>query len=98
MKKQQHKDTAMEVVEDVCQSEGVCEVLWHVVTDQPEQEESMEMHLSEEDVAHMGNPAFAGGHVDVNAVMESQKPRYSYRLVQGYIWKWSQIVYHGFAM
>lgn len=89
MKKQQHKDTAMEVVDDVCESEGVCEVLCHVPSDQPEEEESMEMHVSEEEVAHMAKSASTGEHADLSAAAhgtvysstESQKPRYSYRLV-----------------
>ncbi|XP_028982722.1 zinc finger protein 511 [Betta splendens] len=85
-KKQLHKDAAMEVVPDVCKSEGVCEVLCEVLTDQPEKEESMEMHVSEEDVAHMGQCASAGEPADVSAAahgctgMEPQKPRYSYRV------------------
>lgn len=89
MKKQQHKDTTMEVVDDVCESEGVCEVMCDVLSDQPEQGEAMVMHVSEEEVAHMATSASNGEHADLSAAArdtehtstESQKPQYSYRLV-----------------
>lgn len=87
MKKQQHKDTAMVVVDDVCESEGVCEVMYDVLSDQPELGEVMEMHVSEEEVAHKSS--LSGENTDLSAAAcdsehmrtESQTTRYSYRLV-----------------
>lgn len=79
----------MEVADDVCESEGVCEVMCDVLSDQPEQGEATEMHVSEEEVAHMAKSASTGEHTDLSAAprdtehtsTESHKPRYSYRLV-----------------
>lgn len=76
-KRQQQKDTAMEVVEDICESE------------QPEHGESMETHVSEEEAACMANSALPEEHADLsgtahsngNTSIEQPKPRYSYRLV-----------------
>lgn len=76
-KKQQQKDTAMEVVEDICQSE------------QLEHGESMETHVSEEEAACMANSALpeenadisGTAHNDRNTSFEQPKPRYSYRSV-----------------
>lgn len=89
MKRQQQKDMAMEVVDDVCESEGVCEVMCDVVSDHPERGESMETRVSEEEAAQMAKSAFAEEHADYSAAVhstantsgESLKPRYSYRLV-----------------
>lgn len=74
----------MEVVDDVCESEGLCEVMCDALSGQP-QHESMETHVSEEEPAHLANSAPSledaqlpgAAHSDVNA----QKPRFSYRLV-----------------
>nr|XP_020457336.1 zinc finger protein 511 isoform X1 [Monopterus albus] len=88
MKKQLQKDTAMEVADDVCESEGVCEVMCDVVSDRPEQGESMEMHVSAEEAAPMAKCASTGEHADVSTaahepVFTSTKPvnpRSSYRV------------------
>lgn len=80
----QQRDTGMEVVDDVCESEGLCEVMCDALSGQP-QHESMETHVSEEEPAHLANSAPSledaqlpgAAHSDVNA----QKPRFSYRLV-----------------
>lgn len=79
----QQRDTGMEVVDDVCESEGLCEVMCDALSDQP-QHESMETHVSEEEPAHLANSAPSledaqlpgAAHSDVNA----QKPRFSYRV------------------
>lgn len=85
----------MEVVDDVCESDCVCEVICDVLSDQPEQG-ATEMHVSEEDVAHMEKCASTGEHAGLSAAacgtehtcMESQKPRYSYRLVLSFKQVW----------
>uniref|UniRef100_A0A3B4XY34 Zinc finger protein 511 n=2 Tax=Seriola lalandi dorsalis TaxID=1841481 RepID=A0A3B4XY34_SERLL len=87
-KRPQQKDAAMEVVDDVCESEGVCEVMCDVLSDQTEQGESMETHVSEKEAAHMAEPATAGEHAGLSAAdhgnecasTETLKPRYSYRV------------------
>ncbi|XP_054456589.1 zinc finger protein 511 [Anoplopoma fimbria] len=87
-KRQQQKDTSMEVVDDVCESEGVCEVMCDVPTDQPEQGESMETHVCEEEAARMAKSASTEEHADLSAAAHSTentsteplKPRYSYRI------------------
>lgn len=74
----------MEVVDDVCESEGLCEAMCDALSDQPEHE-SMETHISEEDPTLSVNSApsledahpSGATHSDVN----TQKPRFSYRLV-----------------
>lgn len=84
-KRQQQKDTAMEVVDDVCESEGVCEVMCDVRPVQPEHGESMETHVSE---GGMVKSASTEEHEDLSAVAHSAgntsteplKPRYSYRI------------------
>lgn len=85
MKRQQQKDTAMEVVDDVCESEGVCEVMCDVLPNQPELGESMETHVSEEEAARMAKSASTEEHADLstagNTSTEPLKPRYTYRLV-----------------
>lgn len=83
MKTQQ--DAAMEVVGDVCESEGVCEVMCNVLSDQPEQEESMETHVSEEEAARMAKPALTEDLSAASQGSESTssappKPQYSYRV------------------
>lgn len=83
-KPQQQRDTGMEVVDDVCESEGLCEVMCDALSNQLEHE-SMETHVSEEDPARLVNSApsledahpSGATHSDVNM----QKPRFSYRLV-----------------
>ncbi|XP_062286782.1 zinc finger protein 511 [Scomber scombrus] len=91
-KQQQERDTSMEVVDDVCESEGVCEVMCDVVSVQREQAESMETHVSEEEAAQMAKSASDedAEHADYSAAVhstgtadtsaESLKPRYSYRV------------------
>ncbi|KAM7408810.1 hypothetical protein PAMA_002503 [Pampus argenteus] len=82
-KRQQQKDTTMEVVDDVCESEGVCEVMCNVVSDQPEQEESMETHVFEKEAAQTAKSASDEEHIDhstANTSAEPLKPRYSYRV------------------
>lgn len=88
-KRQQQKDSAMEVVGDVCESEGVCEVMCDVLSDQPEHGESMETRVSEEEAARTAKSASPEEHADLSAAAhgtgntstEAQKPRFSYRLV-----------------
>ncbi|XP_029305584.1 zinc finger protein 511 [Cottoperca gobio] len=88
MKKQQQRDTTMEVVDDVCESEGACEVMCDVLSHQPEQGESMETHVSEEEATCMAKSASTEGHADLSAAAhstenpssEALKPRYSYRV------------------
>ncbi|XP_033956173.1 zinc finger protein 511 [Pseudochaenichthys georgianus] len=87
-KKQPQKDTTMDVVDDVCESEGVCEVMCDGLSHQPEQEESMETHGSEEEAARMAKSASTEEHADLNAAAPSTEssssdplePRYSYRV------------------
>ncbi|XP_049456917.1 zinc finger protein 511 isoform X1 [Epinephelus fuscoguttatus] len=87
-KRQPQKDTAMEVVDDVCESEGVCEVMCDVPSDQPEQGESMETHVSEEELDRMAKSVSAEEPVDLSAAAHSTentsteplKPRYTYRV------------------
>ncbi|KAK9541627.1 hypothetical protein VZT92_001655 [Zoarces viviparus] len=83
MKRQQQKDTAMEVVDD--ESEGACDVL----SDQPERGESMETHACEEEAARMAKSASAEERADLSAAAarstentstDPLKPRYSYRI------------------
>lgn len=72
-------------VEDVCGSEGVCEVLCDVPSNEAQHEESMETHVSEEEANQeassgsvMGDTDFpAAGHINAN--VEPPKPRFSYR-------------------
>ncbi|KAE8280579.1 Zinc finger protein 511 [Larimichthys crocea] len=86
-KRQQQKDTAMEVADDVCESEGVCEVMCDVLSNQLEHGESMETHVSQEE-ARMAKSDSTEEHADLSAAAhgagntstESTKPRYSYRV------------------
>ncbi|XP_028279232.1 zinc finger protein 511 [Parambassis ranga] len=71
IKKQQQKDAAMEVVDDVCESEGVCVVVCNVMSDQPQQAESMETHVSDEEAAQQGSE---------HSSTAPSKPQYSYRV------------------
>ncbi|KAG8000077.1 hypothetical protein GBF38_002220 [Nibea albiflora] len=85
--KRQQKDTAMEVVDDVCESEGVCEVMCDVLSNQLEHGESMETHVSQEE-ARMAKSDSTEEHADLTAAShgagntstEPTKPRYSYRV------------------
>ncbi|XP_069574026.1 zinc finger protein 511 [Brachyistius frenatus] len=82
---QQQQDSAMEVVDDVCESEGVCEVLCNVLSDQPEQGESMETLRSEEEAAGMEKSAStedpsAAAQGEEYTKPAPQKPQYSYRV------------------
>lgn len=82
-KRPQTKDAAMDV--EVCESEGVCDVLCRVPSGDPEREESMETHVP-------GEEAAAAQGSETNTA--PPKPQYSYRLVraaqslkcQGQIW------------
>lgn len=86
--RQQQRDAAMDVVDDVCESEGVCEVMCDVLSDQPEDGESMEMHVSEDEASRMAKSASTEEHTDLSAAAHSAgntsteppKPRYSYRV------------------
>ena len=78
----------MEEVGDVCESEGVCEVMCDLLSEQPEPGESMET-VVEEAAAHMTKAATAGEDAGLSAAghskecpnTETLKPQYSYRLV-----------------
>ncbi|KAM9848127.1 zinc finger protein 511 [Aulostomus maculatus] len=80
LRSQQQKDTSMEIVDDVCKSEGVCEVL---ASKQPEQEESVEMQ-EDVDLTDSSNSATlredlsSTAHNTMNMSAEPVKPRYSY--------------------
>lgn len=73
----------------MCESEGVCEVICDVLSDQTEQEESMEVHVSGEEAAHVAEPVSSGerarlsasGHSNECESTTTVKPRYSYRSV-----------------
>lgn len=88
-KRPQQKNAAMEVVDDVCVSEGVCEVMCDELSDQPEHGESMETHVSGNEAAHMANSASGEAQTDGSAAApgsmetssEPTKPLYSYRSV-----------------
>lgn len=81
---QQQRDTGMEVVDDVCESEGLCEVMCDALNDQPEHE-SMETHIPEEDSALLvtSAPSLGDAHPSgaTRSDVNTQKPRFSYRLV-----------------
>lgn len=78
----------MEVVEDVCESEGVCEVMCDVPPDEPQHEESMETHVSVEEAALDANSGSVEDYTDFPVAVHSNtemsteppKPRFSYRL------------------
>jgi len=69
----------MEVVGDVCESEGVCEVMCNLLSNQPEQDEFMETHVSQEEAACPADFFAAATGSEPNAA--PLKPQYSYRLV-----------------
>lgn len=70
------------MVEDVCESEGVCEVMSDVLSSENEHVESMETHACEE---ARGAPSADEAHMDASAAADtSAEPpthRYTYRLV-----------------
>lgn len=76
----------MEVADDVCEAEGVCEVLCDSALEQPEQEESMDTHVRLADVAadlpsneeHV--VPFTVAPDTINTSDEPQKARFSYRV------------------
>ncbi|XP_030603502.1 zinc finger protein 511 isoform X2 [Archocentrus centrarchus] len=84
-KGRQEKDTDMEVVDDVCESEGVCEVMCNSLSNKPEHGESMETHECEDDAIRSAAtastedaPAAAQGTEDMSTA--PQKLQYSYRI------------------
>ncbi|XP_015233108.1 PREDICTED: zinc finger protein 511 [Cyprinodon variegatus] len=72
-RKEQRNDTAMEAADDVCKSEGVCEVICDVQSNRLRQEESMEMQASSED-------EFSASAQTSETKTEPLKPKYSYRV------------------
>ncbi|XP_038593886.1 zinc finger protein 511 [Micropterus salmoides] len=86
-KRPQQKDTAMEVVDDVCESEGVCEVMCDLLSEQPEHRESMETHVFEEEATRTAESTSTEGYADLSAAAGTGntstvqlQPRYSYRV------------------
>lgn len=83
------RDTSMEV-DDVCVSEGVCEVMRDVPSNGPHHAEPMETHVMEEEEEAAqdegsgpvrGDTDFpAAVHSNANMGPEPPKPRFSYRL------------------
>lgn len=69
----------MEAADDVCRSEGVCEVMCSVESNQLEQEESMETHASSEEAAQFEDFSASAQTPETNT--ERLKPKYSYRFV-----------------
>lgn len=86
-KRQQQGNTAMEVAEDVCGSEGVCEVMCDVPSNAPQHEESMETHMFEEEATRFSNSGSVEEDADcpgagrsiADASAPPSKPRFSYR-------------------
>lgn len=89
MKSRQKKDADMDVMDDVCKSEGVCDGTCHLLLDYPEERDTVEPHVSKKETAHAAKFSFTGTHSDpnigshgtTNTSTESSKPQYSYRLV-----------------
>ncbi|TNN58320.1 Zinc finger protein 511 [Liparis tanakae] len=87
-KKRPQKDTDMEVVDDVCESEGVCEVMCDMPSNQPELGDTMETQAGEEEAARMAKSASPEEHVHLPAAAPSSentstvppRPRYTYRI------------------
>lgn len=75
---EQKNDMAVGAADDVCQSEGVCEVLCSVQSDQLEPEEPMETHASSEEAAQNGGSSASAQTSQTNA--EALTPKYSYRV------------------
>lgn len=86
-RRQQQRDTSMEV-EDVCGSEGVCEVMCDVPSNEPQHEESMEAHVLEEEPTQDASSGSveestdfpAAVHSNANVGTEPPKLRFSNRL------------------
>lgn len=70
---------AVVAADDVCKSEGVCEVLCSVQSNQLEPEEPMETHISSEEAAQSRGASASAQTSETNA--EALTPKYSYRLV-----------------
>lgn len=77
-KTKEQKDAAMEMVDDVCESEGVCEVMCNSPSDEPEGGESMETHECEEKASTEDVLAAAQDTEGTSTV--PRKPQYSYRI------------------
>uniref|UniRef100_A0A3B5M822 Zinc finger protein 511 n=1 Tax=Xiphophorus couchianus TaxID=32473 RepID=A0A3B5M822_9TELE len=77
--REQRTNTTMEAADDVCRSEGVCEVMCSVESNQLEQEESMETHASSEEAAQFEDFSASAQTPETNT--EQLKPKYSYRFV-----------------
>uniref|UniRef100_A0A3P9JY02 Zinc finger protein 511 n=1 Tax=Oryzias latipes TaxID=8090 RepID=A0A3P9JY02_ORYLA len=73
---QEQKVKVIEAVNDVCESEGVCEVLCNPMSDQPEEEESME--ICEKEAPLMEDMPSPVQDSEVNAL--PLKPQYSRRI------------------
>ncbi|KAM3862937.1 zinc finger protein 511 [Diretmus argenteus] len=69
---QQQKDTSMEAMEGVCESEGVCEVMCDTVSDQPAEREPR--------VSEAAGTVVDSASVEMRSELEQLKPRYSYRV------------------
>lgn len=77
----------MEVVQDVCVSEGVCEVMCDVPSNDPQHEESMETHVVAEEATgdtksgslEEDSDVSGAGHGNADTSTPPSKPRFSYR-------------------
>lgn len=86
-RRQEQRNSAMEVVQDVCGSEGVCEVMCDVPSNGPQHEESMETHVAAEEATgdtHSGSveeetDISAAGHGNADTSTPPPTPRFSYR-------------------
>ncbi|XP_056903333.1 zinc finger protein 511 [Takifugu flavidus] len=87
-RRQQQRNTAMEVVQDVCVSEGVCEVMCDVPSNDPQHEESMETHVVAEEATgdtksgslEEDTDFSDAGHGNADTSTAPPKPRFSYRV------------------
>ncbi|XP_047208298.1 zinc finger protein 511 [Girardinichthys multiradiatus] len=77
-RREQRTDTAMEAADDVSRSEGVCEVMCSVQSNQHEQEESMEAHASSEEAARIEDNSASAQTLETST--EALKLKYSYRV------------------
>ncbi|CAN9499857.1 unnamed protein product [Ophioblennius macclurei] len=78
-KRHPQKDTHMEAVDDICESEGVCEVMCKALPDHPDQEESMETQVSEKEAGE-DLPAVDQNTEQINTAPQPSRPQYSYRV------------------
>lgn len=86
-RRQQQRNAAMEVVQDVCVSEGVCEVMCDVPSNDPQHEESMETHVVAEEATgdtksgslEEDTDFSDAGHGNADTSTAPPKPRFSYR-------------------